>query len=196
MAKGGKSKTKPVPSSNWKKLLPTIAPKKDAKKRKTDDFEISPNYKGFNKKQKLEKLKAAKLQQAVKKEEESTTKTTTKTIPDKDELWFADDIDEDTLKTVYATKTTSKEQRLKKKAIVAEMEAASGEAAKVGKYVAIDCEMVGVGPGGIDSALARVSIVNYNGAVVLDCYVKPQEKVTDYRTKVSGIEPHHIESEE
>lgn len=76
------------------------------------------------------------------------------------------------------------------------MDAVSGNAAKLGKYVAIDCEMVGVGPDGKDSALARVSIVNFNGAVLMDNYVKPQEKVTDYRTHVSGIEPHHLESED
>ncbi|ORZ13697.1 ribonuclease H-like domain-containing protein [Absidia repens] len=60
---------------------------------------------------------------------------------------------------------------------------------KRGKYVAIDCEMVGVGPEGKESALARASLVNYNGAVLLDIFVKPQEKVTDYRTFVSGITP-------
>lgn len=126
----------------------------------------------------------------------TTTTTTTSSIPDKDELWFAEDVDEDTLKSVYTPKETPQQQKLKKKSIVAKMNAVSGDAAKLGKYVAIDCEMVGVGPDGTDSALARVSIVNYNGAVLLDCYVKPQEKVTDYRTHVSGIEAHHLESDE
>jgi RNA exonuclease 4 len=126
----------------------------------------------------------------------TSTTTTTSLIPDKDKLWFAEDVDEDTLKNVYTPKETSQQQKLKKKSIVAKMNAVSGDAAKLGKYVAIDCEMVGVGPDGIDSALARVSIVNYNGAVLLDCYVKPQEKVTDYRTHVSGIEAHHLESDE
>lgn len=125
-----------------------------------------------------------------------TTTLTAASIPDKDELWFAEDIDQNTLKTVYAPKATAQEQKQKKKQLVAQMNAVSGEAAKLGKYVAIDCEMVGVGPDGIDSALARVSIVNFNGAVLLDCYVKPQEKVTDYRTHVSGIEPHHLTSDE
>lgn len=52
---------------------------------------------------------------------------------------------------------------------------------------AIDCEMVGVGPEGSESTLARVSIVNYHGAIVLDRFVRPREKVTDYRTWVSGV---------
>lgn len=47
--------------------------------------------------------------------------------------------------------------------------------------------MVGVGPEGIESTLARVSIVNYHGAVMLDKFVRPREKVTDYRTWVSGV---------
>lgn len=47
--------------------------------------------------------------------------------------------------------------------------------------------MVGVGPEGIESTLARVSIVNYHGVIMLDRFVRPREKVTDYRTWVSGV---------
>lgn len=60
---------------------------------------------------------------------------------------------------------------------------------ELGKYVAIDCEMVGVGPGGHESALARVSVVDFHGRQVYDSYVRPQERVTDWRTPVSGIAP-------
>lgn len=49
--------------------------------------------------------------------------------------------------------------------------------------------MVGVGPGGARSALARVCIVNEAGAVLLDTHVAPRERVTDYRTRVSGVSP-------
>ena len=62
-------------------------------------------------------------------------------------------------------------------------------------YFAVDCEMVGVGMGGIDSALARVSVINWNNEIVLDTYVKVDQEVTDYRTFVSGIRPEHIECE-
>lgn len=62
-------------------------------------------------------------------------------------------------------------------------------------YFALDCEMVGVGENGLDSALARVSIVNYDNEIVLDTYVKVDQPVTDYRTFVSGIRPEHIQSE-
>ncbi|PHH83564.1 hypothetical protein CDD82_7125 [Ophiocordyceps australis] len=63
------------------------------------------------------------------------------------------------------------------------------EGHQIGKYVAIDCEMVGIGPGGYESALARVSLVDFHGKQIYDSYVKPQEKVTDWRTAVSGISP-------
>jgi len=60
-------------------------------------------------------------------------------------------------------------------------------------YVAMDCEMVGVGPDGQESALARVTIVGWDGGVLLDEYVEPSRPVTDYRTFVSGITPQHLE---
>ncbi|KAM0756574.1 ribonuclease H-like protein [Meredithblackwellia eburnea MCA 4105] len=63
---------------------------------------------------------------------------------------------------------------------------------ETGQYLAIDCEMVGVGPSGVESTLARVSIVNYHGVVVLDEFVRPREKVTDYRTWVSGIREENL----
>lgn len=63
---------------------------------------------------------------------------------------------------------------------------------KPGKCVAIDCEMVGTGPGGRISELARCSIVDYRGDVVYDKYIKPELPVTDYRTRWSGITRHHM----
>ncbi|KAG6328982.1 hypothetical protein ID866_10108 [Astraeus odoratus] len=56
-----------------------------------------------------------------------------------------------------------------------------------GKYLALDCEMVGIGLEGSESSLARVSIVNFKGAVVLDVYVRQRERVVDYRTQWSGV---------
>ena len=53
--------------------------------------------------------------------------------------------------------------------------------------VAIDCEMVGLGYLGSESALARVSIVNYHGHILLDSFVAPRERVSDCRTWVSGV---------
>lgn len=67
------------------------------------------------------------------------------------------------------------------------------ELALPGKYIALDCEMVGTGPEpDKDSALARVSAVNFHGHQVYDSYVQVKVPVTDYRTAVSGIEPRHL----
>lgn len=60
---------------------------------------------------------------------------------------------------------------------------------KLGTFLALDCEFVGTGFKGKNSELARVSIVNYYGYPVLDLYVKPLNRVTDWRTKWSGITP-------
>ena len=61
------------------------------------------------------------------------------------------------------------------------------------RYVAMDCEMVGIGENGIASALARVSLVNWDGDILLDTYVKVNEPVTDLRANVSGISFCHID---
>jgi len=62
-------------------------------------------------------------------------------------------------------------------------------------YFALDCEMVGVGPDGLNSALARLTIINWDNELVLDTYVKVRDEVTDYRTFISGIKQEHIESD-
>lgn len=59
--------------------------------------------------------------------------------------------------------------------------------------VAIDCEMVGIHEKGSESAVARVSLVNYHGHVLIDTFVQPREKVTDYRTWVSGVRASDLE---
>ena len=69
----------------------------------------------------------------------------------------------------------------------------AGSNADAGRYIAIDCEMVGVGgPKYERSALARISIVNFHGHCLLDTFVKPKELVTDWRTWVSGVSPHNM----
>ena len=66
---------------------------------------------------------------------------------------------------------------------------------EAGKYIAIDCEMVGVGPDPVnDSALARISIVNFHGHQLYDSFVVPKEPVTDFRTHISGITPQLLRS--
>lgn len=63
------------------------------------------------------------------------------------------------------------------------------------KQIAMDCEMVGVGDG-TDSIIARVSIVNRHGDCVYDKYVRPRERVVDYRTAISGIRPYQLQNGE
>lgn len=56
-------------------------------------------------------------------------------------------------------------------------------------------QMVGVGPEGLESAVARVTLCNWAEKVILDTFVQVPVKVTDYRTFVSGIEAKDLESE-
>ncbi|KAF9588177.1 hypothetical protein IFM89_007866 [Coptis chinensis] len=55
--------------------------------------------------------------------------------------------------------------------------------------IAMDCEMVGVSSQGNKSALARVTLVNAWGNIVYDEFVRPMERVVDFRTTISGIRP-------
>ena len=52
--------------------------------------------------------------------------------------------------------------------------------------MALDCERVLTKKG---ERLARVSIVNFYGNVVLDTLVKPWSKVIDYRFDITGLTP-------
>lgn len=49
---------------------------------------------------------------------------------------------------------------------------------------ALDCEFCQTASGRV---LTRISIVNFQSEVVYDTYVKPEEKITNYLTKYSGI---------
>ncbi|KAL9182315.1 hypothetical protein ACHAXT_012967 [Thalassiosira profunda] len=63
------------------------------------------------------------------------------------------------------------------------------------RYIAIDCEMVGIGSDGRKSALARASAVDWDGEVLLDTFVRVPERVTDFRTRVSGVRAKNIKHE-
>lgn len=111
-----------------------------------------------------------------------------------DDLWF--EVDEQTLRRSKIESKLAEDTNTTVSIIELfpslPLTSSQGHLKDAGKYVAMDCEMVGVGPDGVRSALARVSIVNYHGEVLLDRHVKPIEAITDYRTHVSGIEPHHL----
>lgn len=52
------------------------------------------------------------------------------------------------------------------------------------KIFALDCEFCMAGD---NQVLTRVSVVNFNDEIVYDTYVKPEELITDYLTRFSGI---------
>lgn len=114
--------------------------------------------------------------------------------------WFAEDISPQDLELVRESASGKMarsgewegivDAKLKKQIILSGLPSDASSAKKEpGNYLAIDCEMVGVGDKGSESILARVSIVNFHGATIYDQFVRPQEKVTDYRTWVSGVRP-------
>ena len=66
---------------------------------------------------------------------------------------------------------------------------------KTARYVALDAEMVGIGPAGFTSRLTRVSLVNWDRGVIYDAHMKVEEAVTDYRTFVSEITKEDLEND-
>ncbi|KAM5145933.1 RNA exonuclease 4 [Mantella aurantiaca] len=116
------------------------------------------------------------------------------------DLWF-DDVDPDDIEAALgpeAGKIARKMQGLPEKKYNAVDTILVKDRAFEGltRTVAMDCEMVGVGTDGEESILARVSIVNQFGKCIYDKFVKPTERVTDYRTEVSGIRPGDIKNGE
>ncbi|KAL0215135.1 hypothetical protein P9112_007319 [Eukaryota sp. TZLM1-RC] len=70
----------------------------------------------------------------------------------------------------------------------------SSDQPRLTRCLALDCEMVGVGSGGHRSALAHVVVVNELCETVYSNYVKPQEEVTDYRTRWSGVTAENLQN--
>lgn len=64
------------------------------------------------------------------------------------------------------------------------------------QYIALDCEMVGVGGNGTKSIVAKVTLIGWNGEILFDEFIKPDRQVTDYRTFVSGITEADLEHAE
>ncbi|CAG8545476.1 11859_t:CDS:2 [Acaulospora morrowiae] len=162
-----------IPSSNWQKLKNKIAQEdaKKAKDKKRKRVEITQKP--------VKSIKSSYQQTAS---NGTNGKEINKNLFKKDEIWF--DVKEDDLDRAYGKVDSNSSN-----GSVNSERLAHGNKAKIGKYIAIDCEMVGVGPGGESSALARVTVVNYHGVVILDKYVRPVERVTDFRSEISGITP-------
>lgn len=60
-------------------------------------------------------------------------------------------------------------------------------------YFALRCGIVNVGPLVTDTAVGRVTLVNWENEIVLDTFVKVPVRVTNYRTEVTGITPGLLE---
>ncbi|XP_049629647.1 RNA exonuclease 4 [Suncus etruscus] len=111
--------------------------------------------------------------------------------PTEEDLWF-DDVDLADIETTLGPEAGRIiRQRMGRRKVAMTLEK---EQAFTGltKALALDCEMVGVGPGGEESVAARVSLVNQFGKCVYDKYVKVKQPVTDYRTAISGVRPQHL----
>ncbi|OJD19393.1 hypothetical protein AJ78_00663 [Emergomyces pasteurianus Ep9510] len=178
-------------SSNWRKLQETL--KKDspsiAQKRKANT--PAANYEIKRKRTSLSSSSAKDRKgtgdRKLSKKRKMGLVLSTDTKVEETERGSITTISQQNEPTTSIIRTTSKATS---EAKVNEGLSATTE---VGKYVALDCEMVGVGPNpDRDSALARVSIVNYNGEQVFDSFVRPKETVTDWRTHVSGVSPKHM----
>ena len=75
--------------------------------------------------------------------------------------------------------------------VVPENEIQGGSITAGRRVYAIDCEMCKTSP--TDYALTRISIVAWDGEVVLDELVKPEKPIVDYLTRFSGITPELLE---
>ncbi|KAL9585754.1 MAG: hypothetical protein Q9212_001337 [Teloschistes hypoglaucus] len=178
-------------SSNWKKLQPTLEKDKSRvpKRKPSEDDVLQPQPNGVKRvklavKQPPERLKQVRddhkrdMGIAPSHQKQSASLAT----------WAEDnDISAKDLTAAYGSSSTLSVPASKYEDKINEGLSPTKDA---GKYISIDCEMVGVGPApGWESALARVSIVNYHGQQIYDSFVQTKEPVTDYRTFVSGITP-------
>ncbi|KAI1443679.1 ribonuclease H-like domain-containing protein [Annulohypoxylon stygium] len=204
----------PELSSNWKKLqaqikaesTSTSSTSKPSTKRKVDEGPSSHSH-SHPKRQKLQTPSRSQGKQSSSKPPTKTShKSTPKPLPNKPmgvtqssalargtpttitpslALWAEDnDISPEDLAEAYSLGIKNNASLTASPPRVNE---GLAQGIEVGKYIAIDCEMVGVGPDGRESALARVSVVDFHGRQVYDSYVTPQERVTDWRTAITGI---------
>jgi len=168
---------------------PQVGDKKKNKVENTKKTRVD-----VSKKFKVEETKAVKVEEAISTKVEETEE------PD---IWF-DDVDPSLIEEANKPTKPKKEKTLTtendktKKSDKSENSGYSDNGllkkgfAGITRIIGMDCEMVGVGEDGIDSIVARVSLVNHYGHVIYDTYVSPSEEVSDYRTSVSGIRSHHL----
>lgn len=193
-------------SSNWKKLQESL--KKESprlSKRKASQDVLQLNYNGVKRRKQDIRINAATLQSSENSRRAQNMGTGASKVnetlsePSSREekqsssslaLWAEDnDISTQDLAAAYGI-SPEKASPLNAYNKTENVNEGLSSVINLGKYIAIDCEMVGVGPTpDSDSALARISLVDYHGHQIYDSFVLPKEKITDYRTFVSGITP-------
>lgn len=109
-------------------------------------------------------------------------------LPTKEDIWF-DDVDPADIEAAIGPEAASVARRQLGQSESSTTLVKERPFGGLTKALAMDCEMVGVGPKGEESIVARVSLVNQHGWCVYDKHVKPTQPVTDYRTAVSGVRP-------
>lgn len=197
--KPSSSKDSHKPEKHFRKAKETVKAESEKSKRVEKDGELTngkeqsghKQFKAEKRKNKDGKEKGMNKKSKAEEEEKKTAE------PD---LWF-DDVDPDDIESALGTEAAD---IMRKRCGLAKCDPKNTEKMLVKEHafegvtraVAMDCEMVGVGYKGEDSILARVSLVNHFGKCIYDKYVKPTEKVTDYRTAVSGIRPDDIKNGE
>lgn len=170
----------PVLSSNWKQLLANSKIEGPKKKTKPKDLRALDSQAKRKRLQAKETLKGTERTQNM---QSGGSNHTNNSRPSASlALWAEDnDISAKDLVEAYGTEPSS---------TIRANDVINGGLARgveIGQFIAIDCEMVGVGGQEDRSVLARVSIVNFHGTQVYDSFVRPKEFVTDWRTHVSGV---------
>uniref|UniRef100_A0A8R1E263 RNA exonuclease 4 n=1 Tax=Caenorhabditis japonica TaxID=281687 RepID=A0A8R1E263_CAEJA len=151
-----------------------------------DPKDLSPSWKVLQMKLKEEKEEQQRAQEAEKAEnpaaDDGFTKVVSKKMRQRENR-------KRRAQEALATATETETKKVHHDIPVMIEDNEKGEPTKV---MALDCEYVGGGMNGAHDVLARISLVNELGKIVYDKYVKPTEKVTDYRTAVSGIRPENL----
>ncbi|XP_076469750.1 RNA exonuclease 4-like [Babylonia areolata] len=174
-------------SSNWKKLQATLQPKTKKRKAEVPEREHKRRKLGGSVESKKPTTKPVNGQHSGQRagRMEAAKRTETNQAAEKNEIWF-DDVDELLLERPVGRQHDKDQDPL----------VMQNGVTHATKALAMDCEMVGVGNEGEESILARVSIVNQHGHCIYDKFVKPREKVTDFRTHVSGVRPENLRDAE
>jgi RNA exonuclease 4 len=184
----------PELSSNWKRLQATLKTTEE-KKRKAVPTERQQNtlakrrrLEGNPSQPPLKKITKNKMGGIVSSGAALVEEKETETTPSASLALWAEDNDISAKDLAEAYGGSMKDTSIQGAAADNINGGLSGDV-EIGKYVGIDCEMVGVGGDEDRSVLARVSMVNFHGTQVYDSFVRPKEFVTDWRTHVSGVSP-------